>query len=298
MHEAKTHRFNVWVTLTYEDKYLPSKYNTGLIHPVTNKTVYSGSLRKEHMQKFYRRTRKQLNKTTEGQILHSGTPAVDYLPPNGHIIHKQRLEIIPIHKQLRYYYAGEYGEKYRRPHYHACLFGIDFRDKKQVTTTDAGFKLYESATMAKLWPWGRHTLSELTWETAAYTARYIMKKITGKQQKHKYDTIDIDTGEIITLEPEFNDMSRKPGIANAWFQKYKEDVYHEKDSYVIQRGHKKQPPRYYDKLHKRLDVEHHEIIKAERAIRNLLNWENNRPQRLQAEEIITTRKIQSLKQKL
>jgi len=32
-------------------------------------------------------------------------------------------------KQIRYYLAGEYGELTLRPHYHACVFGFDFKDK-------------------------------------------------------------------------------------------------------------------------------------------------------------------------
>jgi hypothetical protein len=31
---------------------------------------------------------------------------------------------------IRYFHCGEYGSKHRRPHYHACLFGLDFPDKK------------------------------------------------------------------------------------------------------------------------------------------------------------------------
>lgn len=298
MHEQKQHEFNSWVTLTYSDEHLPSRYNTGILHPSTGKPIYSGSLYKPHMQKFYRRVRKTLNKTTEGQILHSEKPAVDYLPPNGEIGQNIRLVIQTLNPLLRYYYGGEYGEKYHRPHYHACLFGIDWKDKKHIQTTAGGFKLYTSETLAKLWPHGQHTISELTWATAAYTARYILKKITGTKQKQHYERIDTDTGEIIKLEPEFNDMSRKPGIGHHWLQKWNKDVYKETTSGVRVRGNLTQPPRYYDKLYTKINRAHMDAIKLQRDMDARENWENHTQKRLDAEEIITKRKIQTLKQKL
>lgn len=298
LHESKQHHYNSWITLTYDDEHLPGKYNTGIIHPYTGQTIYSGTLRKTHMQKFYRRTRKTLTNKTEGQILHSHKPAVDYLPPKGYTGQEQRLFGLPSKPILRYYYGGEYGEKYNRPHYHACLFGIDFRDKKHVETTTGGFKLYESPTLSQLWTQGRHTIAELTWETAAYTARYIMKKITGNNKKQHYEKIDKETGEIITLEPEFNDMSRKPGIGHDWLQQWYKDVYKKEQSGVRIRGNLTQPPRYYDKLYKNIHERHYEYIKLQRDLDARENWKNTTPARLQAEEIITNRKILTLRQKL
>lgn len=304
MHEAKTHQHNCWVTLTYEDTALPSRYSTGLIHPVTGRPIYGGTLLKLHVQKFIRKIRKQLSRNNP-EILHSDTPAVDNLPARQNI--RYRSTSTPI---LRYYYSGEYGERYRRPHYHACLFGIDFADKKLLRHTPQEHALYESETLKLLWPHGQHILSDLTWETAAYTARYTLAKVKGEGQKHKkvtqhngktvikrhYEEIDYDTGEIITLEPEYNDMSRKPGIGAEWLQKWENDVYKQDVSYIRIRGNKTQPPRYYDKLHKKRNPEHHDHIKKERAKATVANWLNNTQPRLDAEEIITKRRIQTLRQ--
>lgn len=271
MHEAKQHRQNVWLTLTYDDDHLPSKYYTGRIHPETHKRIYGGTLHKPHMQRFYRDVRKAIAKG-EPQLIHDGI--------------------------LRYYYGGEYGDKYRRPHYHACLFGLDLRDKKFITTTKDNFDLYESETIARLWPHGEHRLAELTWETAAYTARYLMKKITGQLQKQHYTVTDHDTGEIIELKPEFNDMSRRPGIGYKHYERYKKGVYMEKRSGVRVRGRLTAPPRYYDKLLQREDPEKYDRVKRQRFMENLKRAANHTPERLQAEEIITTQKIKSLKRKL
>lgn len=288
MHETKLHRYNTWVTLTYDDEHLPQRYNTGIIHPKTGEKIYSGSLEKRHMQKFYRKTRKALSK--ESTIN-------DYRILFEYYAYNADMGRCPI-PRLRYYYGGEYGEKYHRPHYHACLFGIDFNDKKHIDTTDAGFNLYESKRLQELWPHGRSIIGELNWQTAAYTARYIMNKITGPKQKKHYERIDHDTGEIITLQKEFNDMSRKPGIGHDHYHKYKNDIYKQETSYVRVKGKKTKPPRYYDKLHARAARTHMEKLAKLRLADAREKWRNYTPPRLQAEETITISKIKTLKQKL
>lgn len=261
MHEAKSNRFNTWITLTYDDEHLPDKYHTGLVNPKTKQPIYSGNLVKEEIPKFIRRIRKALGREKwEGRIHHQ----------NG----------------VRYYYAGEYGELYNRPHYHACLFGIEFADKKIIKTTNGGFKLYESKTLNELWPYGNHMIGDLTHETAAYTARYIMKKINGKQQKKHYEKINAETGEIINTEPEFNGMSTNPGIGNEHFQKYKKDYYRETESGVRVKGYRIRTPRYYDKLYERDNPQHLKNLKFARIMDMREKWENHTPARLKAGESI------------
>ena len=128
-------------------------------------------------------------------------------------------------KKVRYFHCGEYGDENMRPHYHACLFGLDFEDK-YVWMERNGNKLYRSPTLEKIWPFGYSSIGEVNFETAAYVARYVMKKVTGEgkdrlkvkecdgelvELKH-YQMLDKDTGEIIELKPEYTTMSRRPGI--------------------------------------------------------------------------------------
>ena len=80
---------------------------------------------------------------------------------------------------IRFYMAGEYGSKRGRPHYHACIFGYDFPDRVEWMRTPVGSLLYRSAFLESLWPYGYSSVGELTFESAAYTARYIMKKQFG-----------------------------------------------------------------------------------------------------------------------
>ena len=110
---------------------------------------------------------------------------------------------------IRFYHCGEYGTLLGRPHYHACIFNFDFPDKKLFTIRD-GINLYTSQALDELWPYGFSTIGSVTFESAAYTARYIMKKINGDAAKDHYEYVNPSTGEISLRKPEYTTMSRLP----------------------------------------------------------------------------------------
>lgn len=148
---------------------------------------------------------------------------------------------------IRVFYCGEYGEKNSRPHYHACLFNHDFSDKRLYSMRE-GIPLFTSPGLEECWQEGFSTVGALTFESAAYTARYVMKKQNGKKaaEEGTYWRHDSETGETYEVEPEFAGMSRRPGIGKTWFEKYKDDVY--PNDFVVMRGKKCRLPKYYDKL--------------------------------------------------
>ena len=145
VHEASMHQDNSFITLTYNDEHLPE----------------NGQLVKKDFQKFMKRLRKKCGK-------------------------------------VRYYQCGEYGSQYDdqgnkitdslnrellgRPHFHACLFGLDFPDK-ELWTVRNGINLYRSPTLEKIWKKGYSSIGNVTFESAAYVARYITKKLNGDKEK-------------------------------------------------------------------------------------------------------------------
>lgn len=196
-------------------------------------------------------------------------------------------------KTIRFYMAGEYGENYGRPHFHACLFNHAFTDLTPIRKTSSGSMIFRSAVLEELWPYGYSSVGELTFQSAAYVARYIMKKVTGVGSTGHYETLNVDTGEIFSRRSEFNKMSLKPGIGAGWFDKFKSDVY--PHDYVVVNSVPTKPPKYYDKLFQRIDSDTFDVIKLHRELDADKNWKDNIPNRLNAKEIVTKARVNKLK---
>lgn len=186
---------------------------------------------------------------------------------------------------LRYFAVGEYGADHFRPHFHACLFGTDFPDRQLHSRTRAGHNLYRSATLERAWPFGYSSCAELTFDSAAYVARYSLKKVNGDRAEDHYRWYDPDTGEVTQLQPEFARMSLKPGIGGRWFELYSSDVYDGHD-YVVVNGRKCRPPRYFDKLLERTDPDRYAEVKAAREATGKKMAHENTPERLAVREAV------------
>ena len=286
MHEASLYWDNCWLTLTLNDEYLATRPNPY--------SVQRGQ--KSELTRFLKRLRKKYG---------SG---------------------------IRYFYCAEYGEtcffcnkheqKCRcgsfhpwrgRPHYHVCIFNHDFNDKRFYKTIN-GCHHYTSDALDALWTdpssglnMGYATISELTPDSAAYTARYSLKKITGDMAdkdnpvtkiKH-YERIN-PYGEIVSLIPEYNNMSRGSkklntgGIGKGWLDKYPKEVL-DNDA-VLFKELRIKPPRYYDQKLSDIDpftVEENKLKRIDKAE----NSPDNTPERLEVREYITKQKTSTLRRK-
>lgn len=152
--------------------------------------------------------------------------------------------------RISFYHCGEYGDENWRPHYHAILFGVDFADRVFYSENGRGEKLYTSETLSGLWGRGLAVFGDVTFESAAYCARYCVKKVTGDAAVLHYQRVDAVSGERYQLPPEYATMSLKTsdgvgGIGFRWLQKFGKEV--EDDDSVVMRGREMLPPRYYDK---------------------------------------------------
>lgn len=215
VHESGSHERNSFLTLTYRPKDLPKH----------------GSLVSSHVQNFLKRLR-----------YHIGC-------------------------KVRYFYCGEYGSVNLRPHYHMILFGYDFFDKvlfKQSKCSSGD--LFISPLLSSLWPYGFSSVGSVTSKSVGYCARYSFKKIHGTEAQEKHygmkEPIEYDCITKILVQsklvsdrsiryrnlkrcPEYVQVSRRPGLANAWIEQYYTDVY--PCDYVVLDGLKYRPPRYYDR---------------------------------------------------
>ncbi len=168
-------------------------------------------------------------------------------------------------KTIRYFYCGEYGEL-GRPHYHICLFNHSFADQ-YLWQDNEGLYTYTSVSLDKLWPYGFATVAELNIHTAAYTAGYCFKKITGKAAADHYLRCD-EHGEAYWLLPEFIRMSTgrgKPsGIGAKFYEKFASDIFPADLSPVPGHGQYELVPWYYQKILEQTDPAMLESIKETR----------------------------------
>ena len=252
VHEKSLFENNCFITLTYNDENLD----------------HFGSLVKSDFQKFVKRLRKH----------HRG-------------IQKVESESGKTTYSIRYFHCGEYGEKLKRPHHHACIFNFDFEDKV-LWKVRQGVRLYRSAELEKLWQKGYATLGDVTIESAAYVARYITKKINGKEAENHYKRVDIETGEIRQLVPEYITMSRRPGIGKRWFDQFKSDLY-PKD-FITHQGRKFKTPKYYDGIYDDIEPEKFEEIKNKRLDKAKRHKSNNTQSRLNVREKCQRNRLNNL----
>lgn len=187
-------------------------------------------------------------------------------------------------KQIRFYGCGEYGETTRRPHYHLLLFGLQFADRQLYKRGKSGEHLYTSEILRQIWPYGHNVIGDVTFDSAAYVARYVMKKVTGEAAAAHYISVDEMTGELYGLAPEFTNMSRRPGIGLEWFQMFGNHAY--KFDSVIMNGLEVRPPRYYDGKYELVDSKALDKLKRKRRRKAVLSKSENTPERREVREIV------------
>lgn len=134
------------------------------------------------------------------------TYSPEKMPPSGSLVpsdvqlwlKRLRERIFP--ETVRYFLAGEYGDKEGRPHYHVALFGFAScergRTEHRLKSCCARCDL-----VARSWGLGGVDVGELNQQTAQYVAGYVVKKMTKK-----------DDPRLLGRYPEFIRMSLKPGI--------------------------------------------------------------------------------------
>lgn len=218
MLELQYHKHSWFVTLTYDDMHIPETFYGD---PATGEAQRAYTLKKRDFQLFMKRLRKAY-------------------PEN----------------KIRFFMCGEYGETTHRPHYHAIIFGLDVDDLVHYKKSPQGFSYFNSPKLSQIWGNGHVVITEVSWDTCAYTARYVMKKLNGDMASFYSD---------FNLVPEFTLMSRKPGIARQYYEDHPDLFQYDYIDLKTEKGGKKiRPPRYYDMLFDHDNPEEFEKIKKQR----------------------------------
>lgn len=246
MHEAQMHKDNCFITLTYRPADLPKNAN----------------LEMRDFQLFLKRLR-----------VHFARQKFD-----------DDSFIISDGNGIRYFGCGEYGDNFDRPHFHSILFNCDFSDKKYFKKLPSGCSIYTSDLLDKLWGKGYCSIGTVTFASAAYVARYVLKKRNGKDSDDHYAIITKE-GKRFVRSKESSVMSRRPGIAKYYYDRFKSEIYFS-DSIVME-GREMLPPRFYDILLERENPELMFYIKHKRKISANLRKEDNTDDRLLVKERVS-----------
>lgn len=231
MLENMYHNDSWFISLTYNDNNLPMRST-----PWNDDWIDVPTLQKHDFQLFMKRLRQNYER--------SGYPTdEDY--------------------HLRYFACGEYGGETHRPHYHAIIYGLKLPDSDLTfyKHDPRGYDYWISDLIDKTWNKGYAIIGKVNWDTCAYTARYILKKIRGPDAEEFYYNSGFDK--------EFVVMSRKPGIAMDYYEQNKDKIY-EFDKIIFGTDEKSfeiKPPKYYDRLFDHDDPESLQKIKEIRKER-------------------------------
>ena len=182
---------------------------------------------------------------------------------------KYRKAIYP--KKIRFMACGEYGDNqepdkiacnFGRPHYHAIIFGHNFTDRVPFKKSASGEQLYQSDELDRLWDKGYASIGEANRKSAGYVARYITKKIGGEEAEDHYQWVDLTTGEVTYVQPEFALHSKQPGLGHGWFMKYRSDL---EKGFLTVDGKKVAIPKYYLRLMEKYDDAKHAELTTRRS---------------------------------
>ena len=195
---------------------------------------------------------------------------------------------------IRFFHCGEYGEVNERPHYHALLFNHDFEDR-ELWSVRSDVRLYVSRELQSVWPFGWSTLGDVTFNSAAYVARYVLKKVTGQGAQERYQWTHPETGEVHERRPEYVTMSRRPGIGAAWVDRFRSDLY--PSDFVVLNGAKMRLPRYYDQRLE-LDEKDARTIRGTRIVSAKRHVEDQTPDRRQVRKRVQEARLKLLPREL
>lgn len=134
MHELDNYDDSIFITLTYTDDMLPA----------------NGSLVKTHLQKFFKRLRKNISVQDKN-------------------------------RRIRYFACGEYGEKSQRPHYHAIVFGLSLSQNDRQLVIDSWTYCDWSNPAIRSGSFGMAEPDSIN-----YVAQYIDKKFSGDIANEEY----------------------------------------------------------------------------------------------------------------
>ena len=150
-------------------------------------------------------------------------------------------------------------------------------------------RIYVSPLLDRLWGFGFASVGDVSFGSAAYVARYHVKKVGSVVDGDHYT--NVHTGEV--LAPEYVTMSRRPGVGAGWIKKYMYDVY--PHDFRVVKGVDTKPCKFYDTAYESEDVDGFREVKLNRLVQASAMRDDNTPERLLVKEKVKQAQISILK---
>lgn len=227
VHEASLYEKNSFITLTYSDENLKS-----------NKLVY------KDFQNFVKKLRSHIWDEKLKELFPNANTR-EYRRQLFKESTKQFQNDIKEKIRISIFATGEYGDKNKRPHWHAIIFNWRPSDEKRKYTNSRGDNVYSSDILDQIWSHGFTEIGAVSLHSAGYCARYAAKKLVhGKDGTHDFNPI--------------NRRSCKNAIGKGFIEKYWQDIFRHGNLLINTDKGKKQCgiPRYYEKWLKKNHPEH------------------------------------------
>lgn len=215
VHERDEHPCGVFVTLTYNDLFLPHKVFS--VKHLNGHLFLECRKKIRHVPEYY----KHFYNHSIDSFLVPTLVKSDYQK----FIKRVRKRLTSQKRLIRYFGCGEYGSNTYRPHYHIIIYGMDIMDEK------------DREIIVKSWELGSVHLGTVTPRSIAYTAGYITKKL--KKKEYSYSGI----------EPSFQTCSQ--GIGRDWCDSNVSKIVSE--GKINMNDYTTSVPRYYRKRIEKID---------------------------------------------
>lgn len=195
--QCRLHYASEWATrCVHETKVLPNP-SSFITLTYSDENLRSNKLQYVDFQLFAKRLRKRIF----SDFLKS------YGKNNWMLLGKDEKKLVSKQFEIGYFVTGEYGDKKKRPHWHAIIFNWRPDDAKPKYKNSRGDQVWESETLSKLWSHGTADFGSVTRESAGYVARYSAKKLGHSKEFN---------GEY----PPISKKSCKQAIGRSWLEKY------------------------------------------------------------------------------
>lgn len=189
----------------------------------------------------------------------------------------------------RFFGCMELGERFSRPHAHFIVYGEDFKEAcRPLGSSKSRNPLWTNPVLDRIWPFGFAWVGEFTSDSAAYVARYVVKKAGQPAVVSLAHPVTGELADWPTVYRPFYPL--RPALGVRFLEEFSEDVW----SGLRARGGARVPtPRAYSKRLKVVDPDRYEQLVEDRiqAMTAKRDVSEESPQRMEAKAEVMRAKL-------